>query len=109
MKLSSENRCLGCFRSPKLPPGPAGTVDVQLRMRLDARGLLHASAHLGDVSTTFQLNYRTKMASREEVEKMHRDLQARGKKTRDEMQTLRAKNALVRELEVAKSTLRQVG
>lgn len=110
MKLSRENRCLGYLRSPKLPPGQAGTVSVRLEMSLDENGLLHASAHHpNSPPTNFQVNYRTRMASQNEAERMRRDSQALKKETCTEMKILEERNKLTRAIQVAKYHAKKVG
>ncbi len=102
--MSRDNRCLGYFKSPRLPPGEAGSVCVVLKMSLDeSTGTLTATAHYGDAEPTrLEIGYRSRRSGRDEVERVKRESGVLKAGWRQEKKRLAAKNSLTRVLEKEK-------
>jgi molecular chaperone DnaK len=109
-EFARDNRTLGRFQLPDLPPSSRGVPQIQVAFDIDANGILHVSAQ--DLGTGQQQSIDIKSSSGlsdEEIKKMTRDAEAHIEEDRQRRQVVDLKNQADQLIYATEKTLRQHG
>ena len=109
-EFARDNRTLGRFQLPDLPPSARGVPQIQVAFDIDANGILHVSAK--DLGTGQQQSIDIKSSSGlsdEEIKKMTRDAESHAEEDRQRRQVVDLENQADQLIYATEKTLRQHG
>ena len=91
--MAKDNRHLGVFHLPGIPPAPRGVPQVEVTFDIDANGILNVSAKDKATNNEQKITITSSSGlSKEEVEKMARDAESHSADDRKEKEQIEARN-----------------
>jgi molecular chaperone DnaK len=92
-EMAGDNKTLGRFDLVGIPPAPRGVPQIEVTFDIDANGIVHVSAK--DMATGKEQSIRitaTSGLSKDEIDRMVKEAQARGEEDKKKRELAEAKN-----------------
>ncbi len=108
--MAADNKTLGRFELPDIPPAPRGVPQIQVTFDIDANGIVHVSAK--DLGTGKEQKIDIKSSSGlsdEEIKRMQDDAKAHEEEDKKRKEAIMAKNNAEALIYQAEKTIKDLG
>jgi molecular chaperone DnaK len=108
--LARDNRTLGRFQLPGIPPAPRGVPQIEVTFDIDANGIVNASARDTATGKEQKITITTSSGlSKDEVERMMKDAESHADEDKKRREEIEARNRADQALYAAEKMLHDTG
>lgn len=108
--MATDNKMLGTFHLDGIPPAPRGLPQVEIKLDIDANGILHVTAK--DKTSGKEQSIRIEASSalsKEEIEKMKKDAEMNAESDSKKKDLVDTKNQAEQTIHVAEKAIKDAG
>jgi molecular chaperone DnaK len=108
--LARDNRTLGRFQLPGIPPAPRGVPQIEVTFDIDANGIVNASAKDTATGKEQKITITTSSGlSKDEVERMMKDAESHAEEDKKRKEEIEARNRADQAVYAAEKMLQESG